>query len=196
MDKAKQILQNHGATVEDVELPDDFSKVLDWHATVLTAEGQASFLGQYLTNKSLLHQDILKHVENEKKITRKDQAEAYDNCARLRPIFDDMASKYDAIITPSVVDEAPVGVENTGDMSFCSTWTIMHVPALNVPGFAGENGMPIGLTALAPRFRDRHLIHVAKTLGPVFEAEGGWKRNIVRVQPGTTRRMSSGYRST
>lgn len=51
----------------------------------------------------------------------------------------------------------------------------MHVPALNIPGFAGENGMPIGLTAVCPRFKDRQLLHVARTLGPVFAAEGGWQ---------------------
>ena len=74
----------------------------------------------------------------------------------------------------------------------------MHVPALNIPGFAGENGLPIGLTAVGPRFADRHLLHVAKTLGPVFEKEGGWMRkNIEMTSPkGPGRRMSSGYRST
>ena len=116
MGKAREILERHGAAVEDLELPDDFSKVLDWHATVLTAEGQSSFLGHYRTNKMMLHEDIKGHVENRKGISRKDQLEAYDNCARLRPMFDDLAGKYDAVITPSIVDEAPIGVENTGDM--------------------------------------------------------------------------------
>lgn len=132
MENAKDILKRHGAVVEDVELPDDFSKVLDWHATVLGLEGHSSFLGQYLTDKSKLHNDIAGYVENRKGISRKKLLEAYDNCARLRPICDEIAARYDALITPSVVDEAPVGVENTGDMSFCSTWTIMHVPALNI----------------------------------------------------------------
>ncbi len=69
----------------------------------------------------------------------------------------------------------------------------MHVPALNIPGFVGENGMPIGLTALAPRFRDRHLLHVAKTLGPLFEDEGGWVRK--NVDDPMIQKASSGYRS-
>ena len=74
----------------------------------------------------------------------------------------------------------------------------MHNPALNIPGFAGENGMPIGLTALGPRFTDRHLLHVAKTIGPVFEKEGGWTRkNAESAPPGSgVRRMSTGLRST
>jgi hypothetical protein len=55
------------------------------------------------------------HVENHTKLTRKAQLEAYDGCARLRPVWDDIASKYDAVFTPGVVDEAPVGIESTGD---------------------------------------------------------------------------------
>ncbi len=116
MQKAKELLEQHGSTVEDVALPDDFANVLDWHAAVLTREGQASFLGQYLTGRDKLYTDIVGHVENGMKISRKYQLEAYDNCARLRPIFDEVASKYDAIITPSVVDEAPADIGNTGDM--------------------------------------------------------------------------------
>ena len=73
----------------------------------------------------------------------------------------------------------------------------MHAPALNIPGFAGENGLPIGLTAVGARFTDRHLLHVATTLGPVFEKEGGWIRKNVESAPaqGVERGMSTGYRS-
>jgi hypothetical protein len=55
------------------------------------------------------------HVENATKLSRKAQLEAYDGCARLRPVWDEIASKYDAVFTPGVVDEAPVGIESTGD---------------------------------------------------------------------------------
>lgn len=116
MARAKEILQAHGAEVDDLELPSDFNKILEWHAVVLGMEGKASFLGQYLTGRELLHGDIAAHVENRKQYTRKDQLEAYDNCARLRPVFDDIAKQYDVILTPSVVDEAPATLEHTGDM--------------------------------------------------------------------------------
>ena len=116
MEKAKEIVKKHGASAEEVELPDDFSKVLDWHRDILNAEGRASFLGQYLTDKDKLHDDIVGYAENRQNVNHKRQLEAYDNCARLRPIWDDLAKKYDVILTPSIVDEAPIGPENTGDM--------------------------------------------------------------------------------
>lgn len=62
-----------------------------------------------------MHPMLHDHVNNSTKLTRKAQLEAYDGCARLRPVFDEIASKYDAVFTPSVVDEAPVGISRTGD---------------------------------------------------------------------------------
>jgi hypothetical protein len=72
-------------------------------------------LVDYLLAKDKLHPLIKGHVENSTSLSRKAQLESYDGCARLRPVWDDIASKYDAVLTPSVVDEAPVGIENTGD---------------------------------------------------------------------------------
>ncbi|KAK5707701.1 hypothetical protein LTR97_000239 [Elasticomyces elasticus] len=174
MAKAQNILTTHGGQVEDVELPNEFSRVLDWHADVLVGEGQTSFLGQYLLDKDKLHESIQSYVDNSRKLTHRQLLDAYDNVARLRPVFDEIASKYDIIITPSVRDEAPLGLENTGDTSFCSMWTILHVPAINLVGFQGADGLPIGLTAVGPRYTDRKLLRVAKAVGNVFEAEGGW----------------------
>jgi Asp-tRNA(Asn)/Glu-tRNA(Gln) amidotransferase A subunit family amidase len=54
-------------------------------------------------------------------------------------------------------------------------WTILHAPALNVIGFEGENGMPIGLTLVGARYADRKLLHAARTVGSLFDEEGGWK---------------------
>ncbi|KAF2726297.1 amidase signature enzyme [Polychaeton citri CBS 116435] len=179
MDKASQILRSHGAAVMDLELPEDFAHVLDWHSAILGGEGQSSFLGQYLQDKDKMHDSIQALVENKSGNTRKQQLEAYDSCARLRPIWDSIASRFDAVITPSVVDEAPLGLERTGDMSFCSTWTVMQCPALNIPGFVGENGMPIGLTLVGPRYSDRRLLWVAKTIGSIFEENGGFRSKVV-----------------
>lgn len=74
----------------------------------------------YLLAKDKMHPMLHGHVENSTNLSRKAQLEAYDGCARLRPVWDEIARKYDAVFTPSVVDEAPVGIERTGDaVSYC-----------------------------------------------------------------------------
>jgi len=55
-------------------------------------------------------------------------------------------------------------------------WTILQVPCLNMPGFAGDNGLPIGLTLVSPRYEDLHALHAGKAIGKVFEKEGGFWR--------------------
>lgn len=65
--------------------------------------------------KEKLNPKIAAMVDNESKLTRKTQLDAYDGCARMRPIWDELASKYDAVLTPSVPDEATVGTASTGD---------------------------------------------------------------------------------
>lgn len=49
---------------------------------------------------------------------------------------------------------------------------------VNIPGFKGDNGMPIGVSLVAPRYHDKHLLAVSKVVGDIFEAEGGWKREL------------------
>ncbi|WWD19947.1 hypothetical protein CI109_104420 [Kwoniella shandongensis] len=176
-EKAKELLVAAGAEVEEVDLPSEFDNLGVWHRNILHMEGQSSFLGDYLTSPELLDPWVIKHAINDDKTTRRVQLDSYDNIARLRPIIDSIAAKYTALITPSVTDEAPVLEEPlrfTGDASFNLMWTVLHLPVVNVPGFIGPNGMPVGLSLVTPRYTEQSLLHTAHAVEKVF-AQGGWK---------------------
>lgn len=72
-------------------------------------------VADYLLSKDKLHPSLLSHVKNERNLSNKTFLESLDGCARLRPVWDDFASRYDIVIAPSVPDEAPRGLEFTGD---------------------------------------------------------------------------------
>jgi amidase len=91
-------------------------------------------------------------AENGRGTTRQRLVQVQDEIATLRPKMDEIAGNYSVLITPSVPGEAPEGLEWTGSPHFCSLWTALHTPAINVPGFAGSKGLPIGLTLVAPRY--------------------------------------------
>lgn len=57
-------------------------------------------------------------------------------------------------------------------------WTILQCLALNVPGFAGEHGLPIGLTLVGARYTDLHVIHAAEMIGNLFEKGGGFQSKL------------------
>lgn len=178
MKKGAELLRAHGAMVEEITLPDEFRPMYKYHLQVLAGDGRVAFLPDYYQAKHHLHDSLIGHVENKDKHTRRDQLKAFDELAAMRPKMDVLADKYAAIIAPSALDEAPVGQGNTGSAAFCGPWTAMHMPVVNVPGFKGENGMPIGLSVVASRYRDQHLLRVCREVGKIFEAEGGWKRNL------------------
>ncbi|KAH7260571.1 amidase signature domain-containing protein [Fusarium solani] len=178
LSKAASLLEAHGAIVEEVDLPSEFDNLPEWHRVVLHCEGGTAFLPEYRVGKDHINQVLVDHVENINGFTRKEHLEAFDGMAALRPKFDEIAGRYAAVITPSVPDEAPVGLESTGSHIFCCIWSALHTPVLNVPGFKGAHDMPIGVSLVAPRYHDRHLLEVGKAVGEIFEAEGGWETKL------------------
>ncbi|KAH7121829.1 amidase [Dactylonectria estremocensis] len=157
MEKAVELLKAHGANVEEITLPESLEQLPAWHATDKISE---QLVGQ---------------VENTSRISRAAQLKSFDNIAAARPVVDEIFSKYAAVLVPSVPDEAPTGIESTGCAAFNGIWTALHTPVMNIPGFAGANDMPIGLSLVAPRYHDRKLLAVCQKVGEIFEGEGGWK---------------------
>ncbi|KAI0474143.1 amidase [Xylariaceae sp. FL0804] len=176
MEHGAALLRAHGAEVDEIDLPAEFDGAPEWHRVVLNADGRTAFLPEYRIGRNQLSPFLAGHVENVGRISRAQQLEAFDRLAALRPRIDEIAKGYAALITPSATDVAPRGTESTGSAAFNSIWTAFHTPVVNIPGFKGEDDMPVGLSLVAPRYYDRHLLVVAEAVGKIFEAEGGWRR--------------------
>jgi amidase len=165
------LLKKAGAVVTLLELPPAFSSLADHQTTVMFGEARASFLSEIRAQPELLHEDLSAMARNDKGITRAALIAAYDAAAQCRMAFDEIAAGYDAVLAPNARGEAPVGTV-TGDASVNGMWTLLHVPVISVPGFAGPNGLPVGLSLISPRYTDRRLLSVAKEIGPIFGAQG------------------------
>jgi Asp-tRNA(Asn)/Glu-tRNA(Gln) amidotransferase A subunit family amidase len=51
----------------------------------------------------------------------------------------------------------------------------LHMPVINIPAFVGRNGMPVGLSIVAGRYFDQHLLSVTKVLSEPLISEGNRK---------------------
>lgn len=71
--------------------------------------------------------------------------EALDRRARMRAEADRLFAPFDGVLTPSAPGEAPLGLGHTGSRMFCLLWTLLGVPAVNVPGLTGDAGLPLGV---------------------------------------------------
>lgn len=124
MARAAVLLKAHGADVEILDLGAEFANMDEWYRIVLHSEGRTAFLSEYRVGKDQIHDVLVGQVENVDHFSRKAQLAATDGIAVLRPRMDQIAGRYAAIITPSVPDEAPVGLKSTGSHVFCSMWTV------------------------------------------------------------------------
>jgi Asp-tRNA(Asn)/Glu-tRNA(Gln) amidotransferase A subunit family amidase len=160
-------LARAGAIVSDLDLPDDFNALHDAHRKIMRVEGHAAFLNE-VRNTAGIADEFKAIVERRDGLTALQARQAYRIADHCRALFDDIACEYDAVLTPSAAGEAPRGIETTGDASFNSMWTLLQVPVVNVPGFKGESGMPVGLSLVGRRYDDRKVIAMAGLAGPLF----------------------------
>jgi Asp-tRNA(Asn)/Glu-tRNA(Gln) amidotransferase A subunit family amidase len=77
--------------------------------------------------------------------------------AGLGEIFD----RCDAILCPAATGPAPEGLDFTGSAIFNGLWTLAGTPAVTVPAFTAENGLPMGVQMVAARGNDARLLRTA-----------------------------------
>lgn len=103
LEKGRGLLEKHGAVVEEVQLPAEFDKLPDWHVKIMAAEGRVNFFSEYRKDKTQIHPELSAAVENVSGLTRAKELEAFDGVAMLRPRIDEIANRYDVLLTPSVL---------------------------------------------------------------------------------------------
>ncbi|KAF4836753.1 Glutamyl-tRNA(Gln) amidotransferase subunit A [Colletotrichum siamense] len=172
LQRAAKILTKAGAHVVEVTLPHEFDDIISLQNEILEAEIGVAFHREYSTSREQISDYLASIAQTAHTGSKKAYVRALDKIAALRPKMDEIADRYTAIVTPSAIDVAPKGA-GTGSSDFNAMWTALHMPVINVPGFKGEDDMPVGLSLVTSRFRDEHLLQVARQVGGLFAAKGG-----------------------
>lgn len=181
--KTAAILKAAGATVDEVSLPHEFGSAESLrrlHDVVWTTESAITLLHDYRRDDSgrQLPDGVRAAVEGAQP-TLKERAEAQDKWAELRGRIDWLAANYTVIIAPSATDVAPLKrnqdqPDGLGSDVFGFLWTQLHCPVIGIPAFTGAHGLPVGISLIAGRYQDLHLLRVAELLaGPLMD-QGGW----------------------
>ena len=169
---AAKRLSAAGAIVEELELPEPFSRLHDAHTAIVNSEGGVSFLPEYVNANALLAEGLRDKVENVLQITAKQLLDAYAQADACRPVLDGMfGPRLDVILTPSAKGEAPEGLHATGDAVFNRMWTLLHGPNVGIPVCFGPAGLPVGVTLVGPRMGDARLLAIAAACAPVIDTD-------------------------
>jgi Asp-tRNA(Asn)/Glu-tRNA(Gln) amidotransferase A subunit family amidase len=62
-----------------------------------------------------------------------------------------LAAVTDLVLAPSALGVAPVGLDHTGDPVMCRPWTLLGLPAANLPAWRRPDGLPVGVQLIGTR---------------------------------------------
>ena len=148
-----------GAEVKDVTLPTDFSRISEAHRWISSFEFSRNFSWEIDHHWDRISEALRNGRLKDGLSCSFDQyRQARDFAERCRAMLSDAFGDRDVLLVPAASGEAPIGLNSTGNASFCAIWTTMHVPAVTLPLFKGPKGLPVGAQFVARRNADRKLM--------------------------------------
>jgi Asp-tRNA(Asn)/Glu-tRNA(Gln) amidotransferase A subunit family amidase len=159
-----QLVAKLGAQVTEVTLGADFDRVVDMHRAVMETEMAHYFDRDYEQGGDGLSNVLRALIERGRKVLAVDYARALAAPAVLNRALDSVFDACDAILTPAAPGPAPRGIESTGNPVFNGLWTYLGTPAVTLPLFKSDDGLPIGVQLVGRRADDARLLRTANWL--------------------------------
>ncbi len=153
-----------GEDCEVVELPPIYERAIAEHRAVMCADLAKNLQAHYEAGKDRISEALRSLIEEGRKVTAVDYNRALEWREVLNDGLDEIFENFDAILTAPAPGEAPAGLEATGNPVFCTLWTFLGTPALSLPLFKGEKGLPMGAQLIGPRGDDARLLRSAAAL--------------------------------
>jgi Asp-tRNA(Asn)/Glu-tRNA(Gln) amidotransferase A subunit family amidase len=155
------VLAGAGARIEELDLPDTYSEAHRMHRRVMAYEGARHFAALRERHAGAMSTALNQLIDEGLAVSEAEYREAIAYVRAARESFSQTMGRYDAIITPPAVGEAPATLEHTGDPAFCTIWTLLGAPAVTIPGGTGPQGLPIGMQIVGRRGQDDRTLGVA-----------------------------------
>jgi len=156
-----QTIRKGGARVEEVELPEIFSHAHRAIQTIMAVESALNLEELHRKQAPLLSSTLKDFIVEGTDVRAVVYLQALKMRLTLQDELDRFLTKYDAIITPPATGEAPATLEQTGNPTFCSIWSLCGVPAITIPVGFGPRGLPLGLQIVGPRGKDGRALSAA-----------------------------------
>ena len=162
VETAAQRLAAHGAVVEELALPEEFDSFLDAQSDVLRFEAARVFAFERTRRADLLSPSSRVELAAGAAVPRARYLEAQALIVRCRAAFTTAIASFDFLLSASAPGEAPSGLHDTGEATFNRWSSGLRIPCVNLPGFTGPAGLPVGIQILGAIDDDRRLLRGAK----------------------------------
>ena len=150
---------------EPRHMGDNFADIVDAHQTVMLAEISYNMWPLMERGGPMLSDMLRARLVKARNIGADDYLHMRARIYAMRMAFAEVIDDFDAAITAPAPGEAPLGLESTGSRMLTLAWTTLGVPAVNVPGMTGANGLPLGVQVVGRRGEDATVLRAAAWLG-------------------------------
>lgn len=133
------------------------------------AELAKCYYGLERRGRDLMSDKLITALDEGKSILARDYIAALDWRDVMNAGLDPIFNRCDAILCPAAPGPAPEGLDDTGNAIFNGLWTLSGMPAITLPVFGAENGLPMGVQLVGRRGDDARLLRTARWLAAHLE---------------------------
>ncbi len=167
-----EALSAAGARIWDVSPPGGFEDLAAHHRTIAGFEFARAITWERTQHASKLSPKLVNgRCEDGLKTRYEDYVAAQEALVAARALYRSLIADLDALITPAAIGPALEGLAVTGEPVFNTAWTALHVPAVSVPAFRDDTGLPIGVQVVGAFRQDGRLLATAQAISRVLDVE-------------------------
>ena len=165
-------LRRAGASVEALDLPEVFNDAHAVHRVILAYEGARYFEALQKSHRDMMSPRFNELIDAGLSTSAAAYERALQSAVTLRAEFARSVQPYDCVVTPPTTGEAPPTLDETGNPSFCTVWTLLGVPAVTIPSGSGPAGLPLGLQIIGRHNEDDLTLATAAWCESQFSLSG------------------------
>ncbi|MGD9535739.1 MAG: amidase [Alphaproteobacteria bacterium] len=148
-----------------IDMGPDFEDAVAVHRCVMSHEMSYHLWQKYLDGGERLSSHLRAFLIEGRGIEADRYFGALQRIAQMKAIAERLIRPFDAVITPAAPGEATEGLAFTGSRAFCLLWTMLGLPAVNVPGLKGAAGLPLGVQVIGALGTDAETLRAAAWIG-------------------------------
>lgn len=148
----------------EARLPGAFDEAAAIRERINFAEMAKCYYPYERRGRDRLSEAILAAIDAGKAVPARDYIAALDWPDVLHAALSEIFERCDAILAPAAPGPAPSGLESTGSAIFNGLWTLCGTPAVTLPLFTAESGLPMGVQLIGRRGDDARLLRTARWL--------------------------------
>ncbi|APA88635.1 amidase [Paraburkholderia sprentiae WSM5005] len=176
LDTAVRAIEDAGGRVRRVRFGSWMAAMVAAHDTIQRYEAYQSLGFEYDRHRGDLSPMLAGFLERAATIDAATYTKARVLMGEAKDSLAELFNGVTGLLTPSAPDEAPDGLDSTGDPAFNRNWTLLGCPCVNVPGLWGARGGPIGVQVIGRPWDDARCLDAAAFVEQAIAAASGRRR--------------------